>query len=84
MHDLDLVETNELIDALLRRFDAAVLVGERPAEEPADGIVLKWCGRPAEARGWAAFAGDILTDEMRLALPESVDDSDAGPDTVSG
>jgi hypothetical protein len=67
-NDLELVPTEELITALLSRFRAAVLVGERPHEIPAEGAVLRKCGDLATARGWAAFAGDILTDELRLQI----------------
>ena len=68
--DLDLVSTPDLIEALLARFDCAVIVGQRPSEVPAEGIELRWCGSLVEARGWISYAGDLLTDEMRLQMPE--------------
>lgn len=68
MTDLDLVPTGILINALLSRFRAAVLVGERPHEVPSEGIVLRKCGDTATAKGWAEFAADVLTDELRLQM----------------
>jgi hypothetical protein len=68
MTDLDLVPTQNLIAALLARFSAAVLVGERPHEIPSEGIVLRHCGDVATAKGWCEFASDILTDELRLQM----------------
>ena len=69
--DLDFLSTPDLIDALLDRMDCGVIVGEYPHEVAPDGVIFRWCGEPAEARGYAGFAADLLTDVMRLTLPDA-------------
>ena len=73
---LELVSTPDLIIVLMTRFDNAVLVGERPSKIPAAGIELSFVGDPAAVKGWCEFASDIITDHLRLLLPEESEDGE--------
>lgn len=59
--DLDLIETERLVDALGRRFDTILFVTSRQQNTGGDGAAVWWRGGWVAALGLAQFAIHDIT-----------------------
>lgn len=59
--DLDLIETERLVDALGRRFDTILFVTTRAQNSGGDGAAVWWRGGWVAALGLAHFAAHDIT-----------------------